>query len=226
MTETIKFSLPGAEQESLEESLGILWRLRETGSLSREEALRGLAGSVGEAAYGKLIERGYVREEGGAPRLTEFGETLARGVTRRHRLAERLLTDVLDMPPAAADPDVCRLEHVLSAEATDSICALLGHPTEDPHGRPIPEGPCCAGRGGPVEPLIRSVDRMKPGEEGTIAYLRLAAHPELHKLLSLGLAPGARIHVRQTRPAFVLQVGESELALDEDVAKNIFVRKV
>jgi DtxR family Mn-dependent transcriptional regulator len=66
---------------------------------------------------------------------------------------------------------------------------------------------------------------MKPGDEGTIAYLRLATHPELHKLLSLGLAPGTRIHVRQTRPAFVLQAGESELALDGDVAKNIFVRK-
>ncbi len=226
MTESVKFSLPTAEQEDLEESLGFLWHRNETGSLSKAEIAATLSASVGPRAYDALVAGGYVREEGGAVRLTPQGETLGREVTRRHRLAERLLHDVLDVEPTAVDPNVCRLEHILSPEVTDSICKLLGHPTEDPLGRPIPAGKCCASQDRSLEPLITSVDRMKPGDDGKIAYLRLAAHPELHKLLSLGLVPGTNIHLHQTSPAFVLEAGESQLALDEDVAKNIFVRKI
>lgn len=225
MTESIKFSLPTAEQEDLEESLGFLWHRRESGAMGKDEIMKVLASSVGEQAFAALRDGGWVKEEGGAVVLTEKGAALGREVTRRHRLAERLLHDVLNVAPQAVDPNVCRLEHILSPEVTDSICTLLGHPTEDPLSRLIPSGPCCEGEAH-LEPIVSSLDKLKPGEGGKIAYLRLAAHPELHKLLSLGLVPGTHVHLHQTNPAFVLQAGESQLALDEDVAKNIFVRKV
>lgn len=225
MTESVKFSLPTAEQEDLEESLGYLWSRRETGTLGKDEVAKALGDSIGPRAYGVLVSGGYLREDGGAVKLTEKGEGLGREVTRRHRLAERLLHDVLNVEPQAVDPNVCRLEHILSPEVTDSICKLLGHPQEDPLSRPIPPGPCCAAGNQDLEPLISSVDRMAPGDEGKIAYLRLAAHPELHKLLALGLVPGTRVRLHQTRPAFVLEAGESQIALDEDVAKNIYVRR-
>jgi len=225
MTESVKFPLPAVEQENLEESLGFLWFRGETGSRDRGEIARILADSIDPRAYGNLISGGYAREDGDTVRLTEKGEALARDVTRRHRLATRLLRDVLDVSPSDVDPNVCRLEHILSPEVTESICKLLGHPTEDPLGRPIPSGLCCAAGDPRIEPLVVSLDRLVPGEEGRVAYLRLTDHPELHKLLSLGLAPGARFRLRQKNPAFVLQAGESELALDVDVAKNILVRK-
>jgi DtxR family transcriptional regulator, Mn-dependent transcriptional regulator len=225
MTESVKFSLPTAEQEDLEESLGFLWHRRESGDLKKESVARALGESIGPRAFEALAAGGYVAEEGGAVRLTEKGEALGREVTRRHRLAERLLHDVLNVEPQAVDPNVCRLEHILSPEVTDSICRLLGHPKEDPLNRPIPAGPCCADGDSRLDPIVSSLDRLKPGDEGRIAYLRLAAHPELHKLLSLGLVPGTTVRLHQTRPAYVLQAGESQLALDQDVAKNIFVRK-
>lgn len=226
MTESVKFSLPTAEQEDLEESLGFLWHRRESGAMGKDEIVKVLAASVGERAYAALKDGGYAREEGAAVVLTEKGEALGREVTRRHRLAERLLHDVLNVESQAVDPNVCRLEHILSPEVTDSICKLLGHPTEDPLSRPIPSGACCRADDRKLEPIVTSLDRMKPGDDGRIAYLRLAAHPELHKLLSLGLVPGTHVHLHQTNPAFVLQAGESQLALDEDVAKNIFIRRV
>ena len=225
MTESVKFSLPTAEQEDLEESLGFLWHRRESGGMGAADIRKALEASVGPKAYEALVSGGYLKDSAGAAELTPAGEALARAVTRRHRLAERLLHDVLNVEPQAVDPNVCRLEHILSPEVTDSICKLLGHPTEDPLSRPIPAGPCCKGDDRRLEPIVSSLDRMRPGDEGKIAYLRLAAHPELHKLLSLGLVPGTRVHLHQTNPAFVLQAGESQLALDEDVAKNIFVRK-
>jgi DtxR family Mn-dependent transcriptional regulator len=225
MTESVKFSLPTAEVEDLEESLGFLWHRSESKALAKAEIAAALAGAVGPAAYENLLKGGYAKEDGPSVRLTPEGEKLGREVTRRHRLAERLLHDVLDVEPTAVDPNVCRLEHILSPEVTASICKLLGHPTEDPLGRPIPPGDCCAQQDRKLEPIITSVDRMKPGEDGKIAYLRLAQHPELHKLLSLGLVPGTVVHLHQTSPAYVLEAGESQLALDEDVARNIFVRK-
>lgn len=225
MTESVKFPLPTPAQEDLEESLGFLWHRREAGALARAEVAKALEAAVGAGALDTLLKEGWAEEAAGAVRLTDKGEALGRAVTRRHRLAERLLHDVLNVEPAAVDPNVCRLEHILSPEVADSICALLGHPTEDPLARPIPPGPCCGDRDRKLEPIVSSLDRMSPGDEGRVAYLRLANHPELHKLLALGLTPGTRVRLHQTRPAFVLEVGENQLALDEDVAGNIFVRK-
>src|SRR3989338_5938115 len=126
MTESVKFSLPTSEQEDIEESLGFLWHRRETGAMDREEIKKVLASSVSESAYEALGVGGFIREQGGVVQLMEKGENLGREVTRRHRLAERLLHDVLNVEPLAVDPNVCRLEHILSPEVTDSICKLLG----------------------------------------------------------------------------------------------------
>ena len=69
----------------------------------------------------------------------------ARGrIIRRHRLAERLFTDTLAMDSETEiEQQACKFEHILSPEATDKICAFLGHPQTCPHGSPIPPGPCC-----------------------------------------------------------------------------------
>jgi DtxR family transcriptional regulator, Mn-dependent transcriptional regulator len=225
MTESKKFALPSPEQEDLEESLGFLWHRTETKSLSKADIAETLAREISPNAYKTLTDRRLAVEDGASLRLTPEGERLAKEVSRRHRLAQRLLADVLNVEATAVDSNVCRLEHILSPEATDAICTLLGHPTEDPLGRAIPGGACCDRSDDRLAPLVISLDQLSPGDEGKIAYLRLAAHPELHKLLSLGLVPGTTVRLHQTRPAFVLEAGESQIALDEDVAKHIFVRK-
>jgi putative ABC transport system ATP-binding protein len=76
--------------------------------------------------------------------LTPRGFKRAADIIRRHRLAERLFTDSLAMDSETEiEQQACKFEHILSSEATDKICAFLGHPRTCPHGSPIPPGPCC-----------------------------------------------------------------------------------
>ena len=77
--------------------------------------------------------------------FTERGRAKASDIIRRHRLAERLFTQTLEMEnEAEIEQQACKFEHILSPEATEKICTLLGHPATCPHGAPIPTGPCCA----------------------------------------------------------------------------------
>ena len=79
--------------------------------------------------------------------LTPRGRQRAADIIRRHRLAERLFTDSLGMDnETEIEEQACKFEHILSPEATDKICAFLGHPRTCPHGAPIPPGACCAAR--------------------------------------------------------------------------------
>src|SRR5580693_5527516 len=76
--------------------------------------------------------------------LTPRGRQRAADIIRRHRLAERLFTDSLALDSESEiEQQACKFEHILSPEATDKICAFLGHPRTCPHGSPIPPGPCC-----------------------------------------------------------------------------------
>ena len=79
--------------------------------------------------------------------LTERGQKRAADIIRRHRLAESLFTDSLAMDSETEiEQQACKFEHILSPEATDKICAFLGHPRTCPHDAPIPRGPCCGGQ--------------------------------------------------------------------------------
>jgi DtxR family transcriptional regulator, Mn-dependent transcriptional regulator len=70
--------------------------------------------------------------------LTERGREWATHVMRKHRLAERLLADVIGLDPAYIHEEACRWEHVISDRVADKLDALLGHPTTSPYGNPIP----------------------------------------------------------------------------------------
>jgi putative ABC transport system ATP-binding protein len=88
--------------------------------------------------------------------LTARGRQRAADIIRRHRLAERLFTDSLALDSESEiEQQACKFEHILSPEATDKICAFLGHPRTCPHGAPIPPGPCC-GRTAELAGAIRS----------------------------------------------------------------------
>ena len=76
--------------------------------------------------------------------FTAEGRRRAASVIRRHRLAERLFTDTLDLrDDQEIESNACTFEHILSPEVTERICTFLGHPSRCPHGSPIPPGPCC-----------------------------------------------------------------------------------
>jgi DtxR family Mn-dependent transcriptional regulator len=108
---------------------------------------------------------------------------------------------------------------------TEAVCIFLGHPPSCPHGRAIPRGACCEASLKPSEPLITPLTRLALGEEATVAFLHTKRHAYLQRLSALGVAPGARVRLRQTQPALVVQVGETELALDVQAGQEIFVRR-
>lgn len=80
----------------------------------------------------------------GAIAWTGKGEARARGIIRRHRLAEKLFFEKFEMNEEQSEANACQLEHILSQEVTDSVCAFLGHPAACPHNKPIPKGSCCS----------------------------------------------------------------------------------
>ena len=225
MTQEKKFPIPTQEQEDIEEALSCIWHQFEIGVTAKAKILSVIEEGVSRVAYPVLIRMKLVREDGESIILTEEGEALAKDVTRRHRLAERLLSDVLALSSHAIDPNACKLEHIISKEVAESICTLLGHPAECPHGSPIPGGDCCQSAAETVEPIVVSLDKLEAGRKGKIAYLLLQRHPELHKLLSLGLVPGTYFNLHQTFPTYVVEVGETTLALEKEIAEKIFVRR-
>ena len=96
---------------------------------------------VSRPAVSEMIRRldaeGLIETDGGI-RLTAAGQRLAERTVRRHRLAERFLTDVLKLSWAEAHHEAGRWEHVMSEQVEDAMDRLLGSPTTCPHGNPIP----------------------------------------------------------------------------------------
>jgi DtxR family Mn-dependent transcriptional regulator len=155
---------------------------------------------------------------------TREGKILADRIIRRHRLAERLISDVLVVQNADLyEESACDLEHVLTEELADSICTLLGHPRVCPHGRPIPPGACCSEKRTKVKSLISPLDELSTGEEGKIAYISTEDHERLDQLTSLGLFPGTLVKVHQRQPALVILFEETTLALDREIAREVHV---
>ncbi len=94
----------------------------------------------------RMSERHLVELQNGEAQLTPVGSQRARGVVRRHRLAERLFKDTFSVDDTEAHTQACRFEHIISPELDQRICTFLGHPKTCPHGNPIPPGECCNGK--------------------------------------------------------------------------------
>ena len=133
-------------EEKAEEVLESLWiRIEE-----RREGAVPLSGlEVADPGTVEQLQRkGLVTVTDGSIKLTDKGRPFARNVVRRHRLAERLLVDVLGTGDRGTKDRLvhdkaCKFEHLLDRGLDDSICTLLGHPKVCPHGKPIPPGKCC-----------------------------------------------------------------------------------
>ncbi len=154
------------------------------------------------------------------------GKTIAEGIIRRHRLAETLVSSILKLKDADMEEVACKVEHSLLPEVEESICTLLGHPGICPDGKPIPKGRCCKKNLREISNVVVSLIDIKPGEKGKITYIKPGSHSNMHHLLSIGLHPGIVVTVHRTTPAFCIKFENTELAIDKEIAKNIFVWRV
>jgi len=156
----------------------------------------------------------------GQVRFSPEGERRARQLVRSHRLAERLVQDVLGQ---SAEPSACEFEHLLGTEVVDAICTLLGHPRECPHGYPIPPGACCERSARVVPRQVKPLAELDLGASGRIAWVYAASDAQLHALDSLQLRPGALVTLHQRRPTFVVECEGAHLALDDALAQAVNV---
>ncbi len=172
-----------------------------------------------------MITQGLLFADGRRIDLSLAGRSHAQEIVRRHRLTEVLLHNVLDVSESAMEATACQVEHILNAEVTEAVCSFLGHPPNCPHGRAIPSGPCCEVEATRMEPLIMPLHRLPIGQAATVAFIHTKRRTYLQRLGSLGCVPGRTVRLRQTQPTVVIQLGETELALDEQAGREIFVRR-
>lgn len=212
-------------QEIHEEILEMIWLLNEQGGLSWPKLRESLPELCTAENMAELGRSGLVRLQGDAVELTPEGVTRAREIVRSHRLAERLLKDVLNMEDTRFEEEACGFEHNLTPGIVDSICTLLGHPHQCPHGHPIPEGPCCRETRSMLGSVVASLTALRVGEQGTVAYLNTSKYDRIKKLYAFGIVPGVPVELIQRSPAFVLKVEETQIALEQAVAEDIYIRR-
>jgi DtxR family transcriptional regulator, Mn-dependent transcriptional regulator len=213
-----------------EEILEHVWTEREEGRDGAEGILR--AAASGHAPDPRAVDLqelarvGLVLVDGERVALTGDGEARARDVVRRHRLTERLFRDLLDLGERTMEDQACEFEHILSREATDSVCTLLGHPPTCPHGKPIPPGECCGAFHKTVRPLVTGLPSFELGATGRIVFIAPKFHDRMDRLAALGVIPGSTIRLHQRSPSYVIEVGETTIALDPEIAGEIYVKHV
>lgn len=171
-----------------------------------------------------LAADGYITLEGDRLRLTEAGREEGRNCVRRHRLAERLMVDVLQCDAVSLHETSCRFEHLLRRGLADNICTLLGHPRHCPHGHPIPEGPCCVEARRSPEQIVVPLTDLPTGCTARVSHLHSDARETLQKILLIGALPGTVLTLVQRFPAYVLHLGNSQFAIDGELAAHIYVR--
>ena len=207
-----------------EEVLEAIWTLGEQGPVEVGEVCRRSEAPADKALLDEMRDAGLIESDSdGRVRLLPAGRTMAEGIIRRHRLAERLIVDALGVHVDESEDAACEFEHVLAEGITSSICTLLGHPRFCPHSRPIPEGDCCRQAREELKPIVVSCNQLEPGQTARVAYLCTREHAVMHKLSALGITPGARVRLLQRWPSYVLQCDETEIALEEDLARNVYV---
>ena len=172
------------------------------------------------AGFKELLEEGYLSLEKGQF-LTAKGIDEGKLCVRRHRLAERLLADVLHVKGGLVHEAGRKLEHVLHKGLEDNICILLGHPKSCPHGRPIPPGKCCKQKKRRPKSLIMPLSELRKGQRGKIAYIHTDERAMLRKIMAMGALPGLSISLVQRFPSYVFQIGESQFAIDKNMAEQI-----
>jgi len=211
------------ERQDIDEHLETLWHLLENNESDIHNFRSHTKGTFDEAIVKILTDDGYITLEGDTIVLTDRGFARAEQIMRRHRLAERLLTDVLGMQLGDIEVAACEFEHILAPELTESICTLLGHPRECPHGGRIPEGECCRQVRTTLSSAVIPLSEVDVGEAVKVAYINTRSNSRMHKLSHFGVLPGSSVSVHQRYPSFVITCGDHQIAIEEDIAREVYV---
>lgn len=177
-------------------------------------------------------------------KLSVEGRELATAVMRKHRLAERLLTDVIGLPWEKVHDEACRWEHVMGEEVERRLVDVLGERTTSPFGNPIPgleillheedkevlseiqreaeeNNPADSRRAGDLNPLTPTTVRLI-----SINEIIQVEHKVMAKLSSLGMVPGSVVTISATDDGIELSNEEGSIRLGDELAHAIRVQVV
>ncbi len=210
--------------ESQQDYLKQIFLLGETGgsvstqSLAERLGVRpaSVTGMVQRLAQLGLVEHRRYR----GFRLTETGRRVALEMLRHHRLLETFLATALDYSWDEVHDEAERLEHAISERFEEKIAEVLGHPTHDPHGDPIPDADLRL----PAESGGVRLTGVSPSGTGTVVRVGAQDRDSLNLLQRLGLVPGARVEVLEETSAGVRVRGAGNRYLvPVELAKEIWI---
>ncbi len=209
-------------KEKTEEILEMLWILTE--EKKKDPLSLDDLEIPGREPIQQLLKAGYISLSDSRVALTDKGRPEARNVVRRHRLAERLLADVLGTGDMLLHEKACKFEHLLDRGLDENICILLGHPKVCPHGKPIPPGRCCQEEQAQTQQVVAPLSQLARGQKGKVAYIYAPESNKLQKLMAMGILPGTPINLIQSFPSYVFQTRQTQFAVDKEIAGAIYVR--
>ena len=174
--------------------------------------------------------------------LTDLGRGKATRVMRKHRLAERLLLDVIGLEWELVHEEACRWEHVMSDHVEEKLLAMLGDTLESPYGNPIPGLDEIGGRAtspGAFRAGLQSLpDAVAAGGDASLLVRRLGERLQIdgdvmHRLATAGVKPGSVVLASRTPSGYALDVPVTDgvlagapVVLLPDVARHVFVEPV
>lgn len=210
-----------------EEYLEAIYRLEQrdgsakTMQLANE--LKVMPGSITNTIKNLEKRRLVIHEPYKGVKLTEKGRKLALKIIRRHRLAERLLTDILHLDWSKVHDEACKLEHNLSENIVKPLEKALGNPKTCPHGNPIPSE-----QGEMEEAKSELLTNLSQGERGIITKITEEKQDLLQYLATLGLVPNASVEIEEKAPfngPIIVKTMGASYALGRNIASVIWVKK-
>jgi DtxR family Mn-dependent transcriptional regulator len=179
--------------------------------------------SVTEMLSKNLSKKGLIDYEPyKGVKLTKKGKTLASSMVRKHRLAERLLVDVVGVNWDESHEEACKLEHALSEGVLEKLEKVLGKPASCPHGNVIPD------QDGNIAPdNSQPLTNYEPPSEVEVTRISNERADLLNQLCSLGIFPGVKLKLMQKTPLggpLLVNLGKCQIAVGNDIAKQIRVK--
>jgi len=210
-----------------EEYLEAIYRLEQRDGLAKTmqlaNELKVMPGSITNTIENLEKRRLVIHEPYKGVKLTEKGRKLALKIIRRHRLAERLLTDILHLDWSKVHDEACKLEHNLSENIVKPLEKALGNPKTCPHGNPIPSE-----QGEMKEAKSEHLTSLNPGESGIITKITEEKQDLLQYLATLGLVPNASVEIKEKAPfngPIIVKTMGASYALGRNIASVIWVKK-
>lgn len=211
--------------DTTEEYLEMILAIEEEGVVPMRARLverLGLSAAAVSETVGRLSDQGYVELRGDRSlHLTDKGRALATTVVRRHRLAERLLTDVIGLEWEKVHREADRWEHAISADVEEKLVELLGDPATCPHGNPIP--------GSRRAPRSETTVALAAAPAGTVTVARVSERLELsddslRMLAAARLTPGCSATVVASDGRDVrVRTATGEHVVPDGIAQHLYV---